>query len=89
MSIQCLEERKLKENIRKNYCNSIPNYVIDVIIHMSENEFESKRILEVLKKYKTYSTNKFLRKGEENILGEKVFENPRLPEFFEEFGEER
>jgi len=47
----CKKAIKLKNQIRKNYYNKIPNYIRDIIIHIADNKEQSNHIILNYKKY--------------------------------------
>lgn len=65
---QCIQTRRIKEEIRKEYSPKIDGYFFDNLIHMSDNSKEMESILKVLNEYESYSTIDYVRKGYEPII---------------------
>ena len=66
--IQCLEARKVKQQIRDEYASKIDGYFFDNLIHMSDNEEETQRIQSILKRYEKYIEEDYIRKGYQPIM---------------------
>lgn len=69
---QCIESRAIKQKIRDEYSNKIDGYFFDTLIHMSDNEEESQRILKILNKYEQYVEEDYIRKGYQPIITRKI-----------------
>lgn len=65
---QCIETRKVKQQIRDEFADKIDGYFFDNLIRMSDNEEESKRVLSILEKYEDYVEEYYIRKGYEPII---------------------
>ena len=73
---QCIESRRLKQQIRDEYSSKIDGYFFDNLIHMSDNEEEAKRVLNILTKYEEFVEEDYIRKGYRPIIkGVKVKDN--------------
>lgn len=73
---QCIEARRLKQQIRDEYSSKIDGYFFDSLIHMSDNEEEAKRVLSILTKYEAFVEEDYIRKGYQPIIKrEKVKDN--------------
>ena len=73
---QCIEARRLKQQIRDEYSSKINGYFFDNLIHMSDNEEEAKRVLNILTKYEEFVEEDYIRKGYQPIIKrEKVKDN--------------
>lgn len=66
--LQCIEARKVKQRIRDEYASKIDGYFFDNLIHMSDDLEEMQRTLQLLNKYKDYSTIDYVRKGYQPIM---------------------
>jgi len=88
---QCLEARKVKQQIRDEYSRKIDGYFFDNLIHMSDNEEESQRVLGILHKYEEYVIEDYIRKGYHPIIKRtNVNENKSYISLLEKLrGEER
>lgn len=65
---QCIEARRLKQQIRDEYSSKIDGYFFDNLIHMSDNEEEAKRVLNILTKYEEFVEEDYIRKGYQPII---------------------
>lgn len=73
---QCIEARGIKQQIRDEYSSKIDGYFFDILIHMSDNEEESRRVLSILTKYEEFVEEDYIRKGYQPIIKrEKVKDN--------------
>ena len=73
---QCIEARGIKQQIRDEYSSKIDWYFFDNLIHMSDNEEESRRVLSILTKYEEFVEEDYIRKGYQPIIKrEKVKDN--------------
>ena len=54
---QCVQTRKIKQNIRDEYANKIEGYFFDNLIHMTDNDEEFQRVLKILPLYDQYIIN--------------------------------
>ena len=73
---QCIEARGIKQQIRDEYSSKIDGYFFDNLIHMSDNEEESRRVLSILTKYEEFVEEDYIRKGYQPIIKrEKVKDN--------------
>lgn len=68
--IQCIEAKKVKRRIRKEYASKIDGYFFDNLIHISDNVEEFKRTLATINKYDKYTIKDYVRKGYKSILKE-------------------
>lgn len=67
-SAKCIEARAIKARIRTDFSKRMDNYFYDVLIHMSDNEAETKRLIEVFERYSPFIESEFLRKDREPIV---------------------
>jgi len=65
---QCMEARKIKQQIRGEYASKIEGYFFDNLIHISDNEEETQRVQSVLEKYEDYLKEDYVRKGYQPII---------------------
>ena len=68
--IQCIEARKVKQRIRKEYSGKIDGYFFDNLIHISDNVEEAKKTLDTINKYDKYTIGNYVRRGCKSILKE-------------------
>lgn len=55
---KCVEN--IKKQIRKKYKSKIKNYIHDIIIHVSDNEVQTKEIADIMKKYDSFKTKEYI-----------------------------
>ena len=52
--IQCVEIRNIKRKIREQYAKRIDGYFFDNLIHMTDNDEEYQRVINVIENYNNY-----------------------------------
>ena len=72
--IQCIQARELKEKIREEFRDKIENYFLDNIIHISDNQEETKWLNYLLNKYKKCIIKKYIRREEKSLVNEETSE---------------
>lgn len=68
--LQCIQARRIKEELRKVYSNKVNNYFLDNIIHLADNNEETELLKGVFDKYKNFAVKRYIRKGEKNYINE-------------------
>ena len=51
---------KIKKNIRETYSKKIKDYIMDIIIHVTDNQKQYNDVLNIMKKYEKYKINTFI-----------------------------
>lgn len=66
--LQCVEEREIKQQIRDEYSSKIEGYVLDNLIHISDNSQETSEILNILSRYERFLKEDYVRRGYHPIV---------------------
>lgn len=62
-NLQCIQARSMKELIKKNFSEKVKNYFLDNIIHLADNEYETKILENLFNKYQKCAFKGYLSKG--------------------------